>query len=319
MFRLKQFLRRRQKKEGSLESEEKDDDDKPVEPTLGFRRILSTFLLYYPLGSYQRALNWTLIDKSKQEVNTETDSNDTSSSKHILIKEKPFRSRMGYFLSISILQSIGLSIVFTAPISLPWIFNVVIPFSIDLLPFGLADFIRSLITGILNFLSPLAFIVDIFYVFTNLTSTYNPMYFYGSTLFLLKGLGLTELGPESLAGNSMSELLATSFLDKYSAIAEIITPLIILVSCLIAFFLVFRRARVVIFEILTEKDEKTRIRKSKRKLLGYYMDQGYSDVIYEKNRISETSKLKKFAWLAKWGPLIAFILPIILAISYIFL
>lgn len=325
MSRLKQFLRRRQNKEVSLEPEEKDDEDKPVEATRGLRRILSTFILYYPLGSYQRALNWTLIDKRKHEANNKSESNDSSSSKHILLKEKAFRSRMGYFLSISILQSIGLSIVFTAPISLPWIFNVVIPFSIDLLPFGLADFIRSFISGILNFLSPLAFVVDIFYVFTNLTATYNPMYFYGSTLFLLKALGLTDVDPFSspenseFQGNSMTELLATTFLTKYNAIAEIITPLIILVSSLIAFFLVFRRARVVIFEILTEKDEKSRIRKSKRKLLGYYMDKGYSDVIYEKNRISETSKLKKFAWLAKWGPLIAFILPIILAISFIFL
>jgi hypothetical protein len=323
--RLKQFLRRKQNTEVSLEPEEKDDEDKPVEPTRGLRRILSKFVLYYPLGSYQRALNWTLTEGNKQEVNTEGESIDSPSSKHILIKEKAFRSRMGYFLSISVIQSIGLSIVFTAPISLPWIFNVVIPFSIDLLPFGLADFIRSIISGILNFLSPLAFVVDIFNVFTNLTATYNPMYFYGSTLFLLKAIGLTDVDPFSslenseFEGNSMSELLATTFLSKYSAITEIITPLIILVSSLIAFFLVFRRARVVIFEILTENDEKTRIRKSKRKLLGYYMDKGYSDVIYEKNRISDTTKLKKIAWFAKWGPLIAFILPIILAIVFIFL
>ena len=320
MLRLKQFLKRKRDNEVSLEPEEKDDEEKPVKSTRGLRRILSSFLLFYPLGSYQRALNWTLKDGKKKEANTKSESSDFSSSKHILIKEKDFRSRMGYFLSISVIQSLGLSIVFTAPISLPWIFNVVIPFSIDLLPFGLADFIRSLITGILNFFSPFAFIVDIFNIFTNLTATYNPMYFYGSTLFLLKGLGLTEHGPESLSGSDMrSELLATTFLTKVSAIGEIVIPLLILVSTLIAFFLVFRRARVVIFEILTEKDEKTRIRKSKRKLLGYYMDKGYSDVIYEKNRISESSKLKKFAWFAKWGPLIAFILPIILAITFIFL
>lgn len=320
MSRLRKILRKSQKEKNSPEDEDKLEEEKPVEPTRGLRRILSSFLLYYPLGSYQRALNWTLTDGKKKEANTESESSDFSSSKHILIKEKAFRSRMGYFLSISVIQSLGLSIVFTAPISLPWIFNVVIPFSIDLLPFGLADFIRSLITGILNFLSPFAFISDIFNVFTNLTATYSPMYFYGATLFFLKGLGLTEQGPESLAGSAMrSELLATTFLTKVSAIGEIVTPLLILVSTLIAFFLVFRRARIVIFEILTEKDEKTRIRRSKRKLLGYYMDKGYSDVIYEKNRISETSKLNKFAWLAKWGPLIAFILPIILAISFIFL
>ena len=319
MSRLRKFLRRRQNKEVSVEPEEKDDEEKPVEPTRGLGRILSSFSLYYPLGSYQRALKWTLTDGKKKEVDTKSESSDSSSSKHILIKEKAFKSRMGYFISISVIQSIGLSIVFTAPISFPWIFNVVIPFSIDLLPFGLADFIRSLISGILNFLSPLAFVVDIFNVFTNLTATYNPMYFYGSTLFFLKGLGLTEYGPESRQDSSITELLATTFLSKFSAINEIITPMLIFVSSLIAFFLVFRRAKVVIFEILTEKDEKTRIRKSKRKLLGYYMDKGYSDVIYEKNRMSETSKLKKFAWFAKWGPLIAFILPIIMAVTFIFL
>ena len=135
----------------------------------------------------------------------------------------------------------------------------------------------------------------------------------------MKGLGLAEEGPDSLAGSDMkSELFATTFLTEFSAIEEIVAPLVILVSTLIAFFLVFRRARVVIFKILTEKDEKTRIRKSKRKILGYYMDKGYSEVIYEKNRISDTSKLNKFAWFAKWGPLLAFFLPIILAITFIF-
>ena len=313
MSRLKKFLRRNKEEDSSADEVK---EEKPVTPTRGIRRYLAIFSLYYPLGVFQRALDWSFEDQS-----SETQDNPP---KRIILQEKPFTTRFRYLLVRTIIQTVSLSIVFTAPISLPWIFNIVIPFSIDLLPFDIADFVRSIINLFLDFLSPLEFIVDIIPIFSNLTATYNPMYFYGSTFFLLNALGLTDVdfatitAESNFEGNSMSEFLAASYLTKFASITEIITPLLVIISSAIAFFLVFRRARTVIFEIQGEKEESKKITKFKRTLLGYYLDRGYSEVIYSKDRVSDSKNLRRIGWLSKWGPLFAFVIPILLALVFIF-
>jgi hypothetical protein len=149
------------------------------------------------------------------------------------------------------------------------------------------------------------------------------MYFYGSTIFLLNALGLTDvdfntiIDGSNFEGNSMSEFLAASYLTKFAEITEIITPLLVLISSAMAFFLVFRRARSVIFEIQGEKEETKNIKKFQRTLLGYHLDQGYMEIDYSKDRVSDSKNLQRIGWLSKWGPLFAFVIPIGLALVYI--
>jgi hypothetical protein len=313
--RLRNFLRRKNPEASLTEEVSEEEKEKPVKPTRGIRRILSTFSLYYPLGVYQRALDWSF----------ESDSSaiDNKKVNKIILSEKPFNRRFRYLAIRTFIQSVSLSIVFTAPISLPWIFNIVIPFSIDLLPFGIADLVRSIINTILDLLSPFGIILEIIPVLSNLTATYSPMYFYGSTFFLLNALGLTDvdistmMAESDFEGRSMSEFFAASYLTKFTEIKEVITPILIVVSSAIAFFLVFRRARTVIFEIQGKKEEKKNIRNFKRKILGYYLDKGYTEVAYSKNRVSDSKNLRRIGWLSKWGPLFAFIIPILLAVIYI--
>jgi hypothetical protein len=309
-------LRRNKQKDSSRDDSEEVEAEKPVTPSRGIRRLLSTFSLYYPLGVFQRALDWRLEDQ-----HSETEDNQI---KRIILVEKPFKTRFRYLLIRTIIQTVSLSIVFTAPISLPWIFNIAIPFSIDLLPFGLADFVRSIISSFLSLLSPLEFIADIIPVLSNLTATYNPMYFFGSTFFFLNALGLTDvdistvMADSNFEGESMSEFFAASYLTKFASITEIITPLLVVISSAIAFFLVFRRARKVIFEIQGEKEESKNITKFKRTILGYYLDRGYSEVVYSKDRVSDSKNLRRIGWLSKWGPLFAFVIPILLALVFVF-
>jgi hypothetical protein len=313
--RLKKFLRRNKEEDSTKADLEEEEEEKPITPSRGVRRALSTFSLYYPLGVYQRALDWSFED---QFIDSEE-----NASKKILLREKPFKSRFRYVLIRTFIQSVSLSIVFTAPISLPWIFNIAIPFSIDLLPFGIADFVRAIINSILDFFSPLEIMLDIIPILSNLTATYNPMYFYGSTIFLLNALGLTDadfttmMDGSNFEGNSMSEFLAESYLTKFASITEIVAPLLVIISSAMAFFLVFRRARSVIFEIQGEKEESKNIRKFKRKLLGYHLDQGYTEIEYSKDRVSDSKNLQRIGWLSKWGPLFAFVIPIGLALVYI--
>ncbi len=330
MSRLKQFLRRSKKSQ----DEEEEVPEKPIKAARGLRRVLAIFQLYFPLGMYQRALEWRLVSTTPSTTNEEAESNETreveeviGNNKVITIQEKPFRSRFGYFSSRTLLQSFGLSIVFTAPISLPWIFNVVIPFSIDLLPFGLADVIRDIINAILAFLSPLAIVVEIIMIISNFVGTYNPIFFYGTTLWILSMLGLTDVeeafnvfeNSENNGTGSMVELMATHFQSKFVLIQDFIAPFLILVAGSISFFLIVRRARAILFEIQTEKEQSKTIEKIKKTLLSYYLDEGYSQVEYTENRIASSPKLKWLARLTKYGPIFSVILPISLAIIVIIL
>ena len=330
MSRLKQLLRRSKKGK----EEEEEAPEKPIKPARGLRRILAIFQLYFPLGMYQRALEWRLDSTTPSKTNEEAKNNEMDeveevigNHKVILIQEKPFRSRFGYFSSRTLLQSFGLSIVFTAPISLPWIFNVVIPFSIDLLPFGLADLIRDIINVILTFLSPLAIVVDIIMIISNFAGTYNPIIFYYITIGFLSMLGFANAeeffdafknsgnnGPESTV-----ELMAYNFQSKFALIQDFIAPFLILVAGSISFFLIVRRARAILFEIQTEKEQLKTIEKIKRTLLGYYLDDGYSQVEYTQNRIASSPKLKWLARFTKYGPIVSVLLPISLAIIVIIL
>ncbi|MHA2247180.1 MAG: hypothetical protein ACXADY_19700, partial [Candidatus Hodarchaeales archaeon] len=307
MSRLKSLFRRLRKSESSqLEAEEnthtaqKEDDrvsSKPIKSTRGWRRGIALFKLYFPLGMYQRGLEWRLEDSSPISDENKPNNSDLK-NKVIHIKEKSFRTRFGYFCTRTIIQSFGLAIVFTAPISLPWIFNVVIPFSIDLLPFGLSEIIREIINGILALLSPFRVVADIIMNTSNIFATYNPIFFYGTTLWILSALGFTDIevfdvieNSENPGTASMMELLGNHYQSKFVFIQSVLAPLLILIAASISFFLVIRSARRIIFEIQTEKEQTKNIEKTKRTLIGYYLDEGYSQAKYTENRVSSSSKM----------------------------
>lgn len=350
MSHLKLFLRRskvsealndsHEEKDQTTRKEEDGDSPKLPKPARGWRRVIAIYKLYFPLGMYQRALEWHLdpvmtsvdktneVPKSKNRENTNEHKNGTEKEMLIRVKEKPFRSRFGYFSTRTILQSVGLSIVFTAPLSLPWIFNVVIPFSMDIfLPFGLADLVRGIIAWIINFFSPITLIIETIMVFSNVFGTYNPIFFYGSTLWLLKFLGITDIevfenlsSPENQSSRSLIELLATQYQSKFLFIQNIIVPFLILVTGTISFFFIVRRARFILFEIQTEKGQAKTIEKIKETFISYYLDEGYSKVEYTENRIaSDSPKMKWLAFLTKYGPIVSVLLPISMAIIFVVL
>ena len=298
---------------------------KPIKPARGWKRLLAVYKLFFPLGMYQRGLKWHLGDSSPSLINKKNEADESiKSGKAIHIQEKSFRSRFSYFSSRTILQSVGLSIIFTAPISLPWIFNVVIPFSIDLLPFKLSEIIRDIITRILTLLSPFSIVIDIIMVVSNFFGTANPIFFYGSTLWFLYMIGFTDIdvfdaieNTDNQGTNSMIELLANHYQSKFALIQDYIAPFLLLVAGSISFFLVIRRARSIIFEVQTEKEQKKNLEKIKRNFISYYLDDGYSQVEYTENRLTSSPKLKWLARVIKYGPIISVILPIFLAILFV--
>ena len=94
---------------------------------------------------------------------------------------------------------------------------------------------------------------------------------------------------------------------------------LLLVSTMVSFFLVIRRARGILFEVMTTKEEIKHRRNVRKVFLKYCKEGDYTDIDYTKNRLSESPKTKIFANLVKYGPLVSVIIPAILAILYIFL
>jgi hypothetical protein len=338
--RFKLFRRRSKNKKTSTSEEEQivdeEEEKKPPKPARGLRRIISYFKLYFPLGTYQRSIKWQLEDPTVT-INHESDSgseiqilSENKKSKErqkiILVEEKPFQTRFSYFLTRTFLQSFGLSIIFTAPLSLPWIFNVVIPYSIDLLPLGLADLLKEITKSILSLLTPLEIVVDVIMNLSTIFGTYNPIFFYGTMLWFFTWLGLSDAefldsieNIESTGTGSMIEVLANTFSAKFTLIQSVIVPFVIIIAGTISIFLVVRRARTILFEIQSEKEQKKNVDKVKRSLISHYMDDGYSEVEYIENRIGTSTKLKWLAGIIKYGPIVSVILPISLAIIFIIL
>ncbi|MFX0123289.1 MAG: hypothetical protein ACFFAE_06585 [Candidatus Hodarchaeota archaeon] len=321
MSRLKLLFQRIRKSEKKTEEREEE----AVKPARGWRRVITTFLLYFPLGMYQRGLDWQLDDSPSPTTHTTNGPNESNlNGKIIHIHEKSFRSRFSYLCSRTLLQSVGLSIVFTAPISLPWIFNIVIPFSIDLLPFGLAEIVREIINNILTFLAPFSIIADIIMVISNFFGTANPIFFYGSTLWFLSMIGIIDIkvfedfdNSQTDGSASMIELMANHYQSKFALIQEVLAPFLLLVACSVSFFLVIRSARKIIFEVQTEKEQEKNIKNIKKTLISHYFDEGYSEVKYRENRITASTKLIWLARIIKYGPIVSVALPILLAILFV--
>jgi len=311
--RFKLFRQRSKDKKTSTSEEEQiaheEEEKKPPKPARGIRRFISYFKLYFPLGTYQRSIKWQLKD-STVTINHESNSNSEivtvsenqnpkEIQKIIVVEEKTFQTRFGYFLTRTILQSFGLAIIFTAPLSLPWIFNIVIPYSIDLLPLGLADLLKEIIKSLLSLLAPLELAVDVIMNLSTIFGTYNPIFFYGTMLWFFTWLGLSDVefldsieNIENTGTGSMIEVLAYTYSAKFALIQSIIVPFVIIIAGTISFFLVVRRARTILFEIQTEKEQKKNVDKVIRSLISHYMDDGYSEVEYIENRIGTSTKLK---------------------------
>jgi tetrahydromethanopterin S-methyltransferase subunit B len=87
----------------------------------------------------------------------------------------------------------------------------------------------------------------------------------------------------------------------------------------VSFFLVIRRARGILYEVMTTKEEIKHLEKVRKIFLKSCKEGTYDDVSYFKNRVSESKKTKIFANLVKYGPMVSLIIPAILAIMYIML
>ena len=84
-----------------------------------------------------------------------------------------------------------------------------------------------------------------------------------------------------------------------------------------SFFLVIRRARGILFEVMTTKEEIKHREKVRKVFLKYCKEGTYTEINYSKRRLSESRKTTIFSNLVKYGPLVSMIFPALIAIFII--
>lgn len=107
---------------GEKKQTEKEGEEtgkiKPIESTRGRRRALAIYKLYFPLGMYQRALEWDLMESLPSSSTLETD-DDFKGAKgiHILATVETVVLREAIFSSASLINSIVVLVIVLSIVS----------------------------------------------------------------------------------------------------------------------------------------------------------------------------------------------------------
>lgn len=300
------------------------------DPFTGKKLFLAKLAYFNPISNYKRGLEWNHIkekeivkEQSKDEIKRHDESNN------LYVKEKHFSKRLTFFLLRTFFQTVSLSIAFTAPITFPWFFDIVFPNFLGLIPPEITTLIQGLIIAIQSLFKPLTLLIPwlepLIRFFMDLSALFNPFLVFSILMIVFNRIGM--LSDEDFQDPFSSiEGIPTStgyFLEsirnKFSIGFSQATVLLLVVSSFVSFFLVIRRARGILFEVMTTKEEIKHLEKVRKVFLKYCKEGTYTDINYSKNRLSESKKTNIFANLVKFGPMVSLIIPALLAILYIML
>ncbi len=277
------------------------------------------------ISNYKRGLEWDEKQLNGTETSEDIDSEHIPKNTIIDIKEKRFRIRFSYFSLFTLLPAVGLSIAITAPITFPWLFEFVIPDIMEIIPPFLSNFINDAIHFIHSFLAIFSWAEPIIDFLMQIAATFNPFLVYMAIMYILNS---AEIVHDEHYENPLADLsnipssidfFAYDFQIKFGLSFSEIAVLLFLISFSISFFLLIRREKWIMYELLTSKEEKIFLEEIKEAFIGYYKDKGYEEVNYIKSRISESPKLNYLVYLAKFSPLISFVIPVVLAIIFLIL
>lgn len=291
---------------------EKEEEIKPVGKIGIYARKIQ---LLNPIGIFKRGYDISIDPKDEID----------GQEKKLLVKEKKLSKRIKFILLIMIIQSIPLSFAMTASISLPWTFNVVIPISLDFLPFNLKDLISSAILFIQNILKPLNPLFDIIDTILHFFSTLNPAIFFTGTFWFFDFLGWVNSEkyvniPDSYNNGSKTsmDILAFNLERKFPVLENMVVPFLLVTFAIISFFFLITKGKKVLFEIMGEKSLKKNKKKLRKPLLSYYMTQGINDFEYIENRSSKQGQIKLLYYLTIVLGVVASFSPMYFALYLIF-
>jgi hypothetical protein len=277
------------------------------------------------ISKYKRGLKWDEKQLNGSETLEDIDSKHILKNTIIDIQEKRFRIRFSYFLILTLLPSLGLSIVISAPITFPWLFEFVIPDIMALIPAFLANIIRNIINSIQSFLAIFSWAEPIIDFLMQIAATFNPFLVYMAVIYILNS---TEIVQDEYYEDPLADLsnlpssvdfFASDFQMKFGLSFSEMVVFLFLISFFISLFLVMRGEKWIMYELLTTKDEKEYLEEVEKAFIGYYKDKGYDEVNYIESRVSESPKLNFFAYLVKFSPIISFVIPAVLAVIFLIL
>jgi hypothetical protein len=297
-----------------------------TDPFTGRKLLLAKLAFLNPISNYKRGLDWkyteekeTVEEQHKDEMKSDDEGNN------LVVKEKHFSKRVSFFLLRTFFQTFSLSIAFTAPITFPWFFDIVLPDLLALIPPEVGFFIQNLIDTVQSFFVLPPWVESIIRFFMDLSAIINPFLVFSGLMILFKEIDWISEEDfqdpfKSTDGTPTSTgYFMESIKRKFSMNFSSATFILLLVSSAVSLFLVLRRARGILYEVMTTKEEIKHLEKVRKVFLKYCKEGNYSDIDYTKNRVSESKKTKIFANLVKFGPIVSLIIPAILAILFILL
>jgi hypothetical protein len=295
-----------------------DEIKEKVKPAGKISSYVTRIQLLNPMGIYRRGYKLSLDTREENDVK----------EKYVLADEKRFLKRLGFILLIMALQSISFSFAITASISLPWTFNIVIPFTLDFLPFNLKEIIEAFILFIQNLLKPLDPIIAIIEEIIKFISSFNPALLFVGTFWLFDSLGWIDADkylniPDDYTGpytnGTSMDILAYNLEQKYPALGDLVVPFILLMFSIMSFFFLITKAKKILFELVNERKFSKHKKKMRKKILAYYMNQGAVEFEYTKKRSPRIKAIKKFYWSMMLLGIIMAFSPVVLALVVIFL
>ncbi|MHA2304662.1 MAG: diacylglycerol/lipid kinase family protein [Candidatus Hodarchaeales archaeon] len=301
------------------------------DPFTGKKLFLAKLAYFNPISNYKRGLDWNhnkdkeiVKEQSKDEIKSKDEGNN------LYVREKHFSKRLPFFLIRTFLQTVSLSIAFTAPITFPWLFDIVFPDLMSLIPPEITAFIQGLIRAIQSFFKPLfaslTWLEPLIRFFMDLGAIFNPFLVFSILMTIFNRIGMlsdTDFKDpfKTIDGKfpTSTGYFMESIQKKFKLGFSSATQLLLIVSFFVSLFLVIRRARGILFEVMTTKEEIKHLEKVQKVFLKYCKEGTYTDIDYSKNRLSESPKTNIFANLVKYGPMVSMIIPATLAILYILL
>jgi YegS/Rv2252/BmrU family lipid kinase len=300
------------------------------DPFTGRKLVLAKLAYFNPISNYKRGLEWNHIKEKEiveEQFKDEIERNNVSNN--LNVKEKHFSKRLPFFLFRTFFQTISLSIAFTAPITFPWFFDIVFPDFLALIPPEITAFLQDLIRLIQSLFTPLftslTWLEPLIRFFMDLSAIFNPFLVFSILMIVFNRIGMLSdedyQDPFSSTNGTPTSTgyFLESIRNKFSIGFSQATVLLLIVSSFVSFFLVIRRARGILFEVMTTQEEIKHLEKVRKVFLKYCKEGTYADINYSKNRLSESTKTNIFANLVKYGPAVSMIIPALLAIFYILL
>jgi hypothetical protein len=165
------------------------------DPFTGKKLLLAKLAYLNPISNYKRGLEWNHIKEKEiveEQSKDEIERNDESNN--LYVQEKHFSKRLKFFLFRTFFQTVSLSVAFSAPITIPWFFDIVFPNFLALIPPEITALIQGLIKAIQSLFTPLDLLIPwlepLIRFIMDLSAIFNPFLVFSILMIVFNRIGM---------------------------------------------------------------------------------------------------------------------------------